>query len=42
MKKFKYDDKEFELFANYELSDFGQLEKRLCDTNKFPLYKMSN
>ena len=37
-----YDDKEFELFANYELSDFGQLEKRLRDTDKFPLYKMSN
>ena len=35
-------NKDFKLFANYELSDFGQLEKRLCDTDKFPLYKMSN
>lgn len=37
-----YDDKDIELFANYELSDFGQLEKRLRDTDKFPLYKISN
>lgn len=37
-----YDDAEFKVFANYEVSDFRQLEKRLCDTEKYPLYKMSN
>lgn len=37
-----YANKVEELIANYEASDFGQLEKRLSDTGKFPLHKMNN
>lgn len=35
-----YIGKNFEPFSNYQVSDFGQLEKRLSDINKFPLHKV--
>ena len=36
-----YENREAELQANYESSDFYNLEKRLCDTNKFPMHKVN-
>lgn len=35
-----YANEEDKLSANYKASDFGQLEKRLSDIDKFPLHKI--